>query len=612
MAADAVAEIKARLDIVDVIGGYVSLQRSGREFKALCPFHAEKTPSFTVSQERQAWYCFGCQQGGDLFSFVERIERSSFREALELLAERAGIELEQTGRGGPRGTGGERRRALELNSRAQQYYEHVLWATPAGGAGRDLLQARGVGEELARTFGVGFAPSGGAVGDALVRYLTARGGAQPAELVAAGLAQAQRGAMRDRFRHRLLFPIRDERGATVGFGGRALGDAVPKYLNTPDTAAYHKSRSIFGIDLARTAIERERCVVVVEGYFDVLAAHAAGVEHTVASSGTALAREQVRALGRYAPTVVLCFDGDTAGRAAASRAVDVVAAEGLQARICVLPEGVKDPDDLVRRDASAFAAMVASAPPEWQVLLDAALAAGEGGSLDARRAAAERAVAVLLRIPEAATRDLYLQQAARRLDITTTSLAQDVARARRQTTPRPAPLALPPPPPAAADATSAEESDAEATLAPPPQWEANLGGIVVRRPDAARRLTASLGLSVDELTHPSVRRMIELAASGDGTAFPLHQLSPVDQPLAARLMVLDLPELEDDEALERAMRDCVRYVHEATAVRSAAAIQRELQEAKDAGRDDEVRVLAARLAELAAEAPHLRRTLAAR
>ena len=177
MAVDAVAEIKARLDIVEVVGGYLTLQRSGREFKGLCPFHAEKTPSFTVSQERQFWYCFGCQQGGDLFGFVERIERADFRQALELLADRAGVELESTQGGPARGAARDRRRALELNARAQQYYEHVLWSTPAGAPGRALLEERGVAEALARRFGIGFAPAGGAAGDALVRYLTTRGGA---------------------------------------------------------------------------------------------------------------------------------------------------------------------------------------------------------------------------------------------------------------------------------------------------------------------------------------------------------------------------------------------------------------------------------------------------
>ena len=610
MAGDAVAEIKARLDIIDVIGGYVSLQRSGREFKALCPFHAEKTPSFTVSQERQAWYCFGCQEGGDLFSFVEKIERTDFRQALELLADRAGVELEQRGPAGGRGSGRERRRSLELNAKAQAYYEHVLWNTDAGRPGRDLLAARRVDEPLARLFGVGFAPAGGVAGDALVRYLSSRG-ASVEELVTAGLAQAQRGTTRDRFRHRLLFPIRDERAETVGFGGRALGDAMPKYLNTSDTSAYRKSQSIFGIDLARKAIEREHTAVVVEGYFDVIAAHSAGVEHVIASSGTALTREQVRILSRYASTLVLCFDGDNAGRNAASKAVDVIAAEGLQARICVLPAGVKDPDEMVRSDPSGFAALIAEAPLEWEVLLDDALAGGEGGSIEARRAAAERAVALLVRIPEAATRDLYLQQAARRLDVSTGSLAQDVAKARKQTPGRPASVVVAAPTVPADDTAQGADDDAEPAPTPP-EWEAHIGGIVVHRPDTAATLINVVGLRLDELTSAAVRRLIELAVSAADSQIALYRLSASDRSLAARLLVRDVPELSDDEALERAMRDCVAKVHESTVLRSLAVIRRELQEAKEAGRDDDVRVLAARLAELAAEAPHLRHTLAAR
>ena len=609
MAVDAVAEIKARLDIIDVIGGYVSLQRSGREFKALCPFHAEKTPSFTVSQERQAWYCFGCQEGGDLFSFVEKIERTDFRQALELLADRAGVELEP--RGGGRGSGRERRRSLELNAKAQAYYEHVLWNTDAGAPGRELLAGRRIGEPLARLFGVGFAPAGGVAGDALVRYLSSRG-AGVDELVAAGLAQAQRGTTRDRFRHRLLFPIRDERGETLGFGGRALGDAMPKYLNTSDTSAYRKSQSIFGIDLARKAIEREHTAVVVEGYFDVIASHAAGVEHVIASSGTALTREQVKMLSRYASTLVLCFDGDGAGRSAASKAVDVIAAEGLQSRICLLPAGVKDPDEMVRSDPQGFAALIAEAPLEWEVLLNDALAGGEGGSIEARRAAAERAVALLVRIPEAATRDLYLQQAARRLDVSTRSLAQDVAKARKQTPGRPAPLVVTAPATVPVDDAS-QGGEEDAVPAPaPPEWEAHIGGIVVHRPDMAATLINTVGLRLDELTSPAVRRLIELAMTAADSQIPLYRLSASDRSLAARLLVRDVPELSDDEALQRAMRDCVGKVHESTVMRSLAVIRRELQEAKEAGRDDDVRVLATRLAELAAEAPHLRQTLAAR
>ncbi len=613
MPTDAAAEVKARLDIVEVIGGYVALQRSGRGFKGLCPFHAEKTPSFTVSQERQAWYCHGCSQGGDVYTFIEQVERVGFRQALEMLAERAGVELEQAATAGERGRARRRRRTLELNERAQAYYSHVLWATAAGAAGRALLGERAVSEEAARRFGTGFAPAGGVGGDALMRYLATRG-ATVEEMVDAGLALPARGGQaRDRFRNRLLFPIRDERGATLGFGGRGMGDAVPKYLNTADTAVYRKSSVLFGLDLARAAITREHAALVVEGYFDVIAAHAAGIEHVVASSGTALTREQVRILSRYASTLTLCFDGDNAGRAAASRAVDVVAAEGLTARICVLPAGVKDPDEMVRGDAPAFAAMVAAAPPEWQVLLDAALGDAEGGSVDARRAAAERCIALLARIPEAATRDLYAQQAARRLDITAQSLTSDVARVLREGR-RALPRVVLPPPAARPDEAESAPDPGEGI--PMPQWEVYLGSIVVHRPSLARVLTGALGLDVAELTHPTVQQLLRVALALDGgDMFPVHRLSPADQRRAAELMVRDIPELSldaDPALLERALRDCVRRVREESVLRSLATIKQELRRAKEDGREEEVQLLAARVTQLAAETHRLRGTLAPR
>ncbi len=416
MTTDARAEIKARLDILDVIGGHVSLHRSGTQHVGLCPFHAERTPSFSVSQQRQAWYCHGCHEGGDIFTFVEKIEQVDFPRALELLAERAGVELEKDRRGGGRGAG--RRRAIELNERAAKFYEYVLWTLPAGEAGRRLLTERGVDEALARRFRVGFAPQGGQAGDALSRYLVGRGGASLAEVAAAGLAG--RGG-RDLFRHRLVFPISDERGQVLGFGGRALGDAIPKYLNTPETGAYHKSTALFGLDQARPALRERRVAVVVEGYFDVLAAHAAGVAHVVASSGTALTREQVRIIARHADQVVLCFDGDAAGTRAADTAVDLCAAERLPARIAVMPPEFKDPDEMVRSDPAAFAATISGAEPEWHVLLLRATA-GTGGGVDERRRAGERVAALLRRIPDENTRELYAREGAQRLEVSASSL----------------------------------------------------------------------------------------------------------------------------------------------------------------------------------------------
>jgi DNA primase len=611
MPTDAVTEIKARLDIVEVVSQYIRLQRSGRRLVGLCPFHAERTPSFGVSQERQAWYCFGCQEGGDLISFVEKIEHLDFLGALELLAERAGVELDR-GRGRERRQSSERRRqALELNARAQAFYEQVLWGTPTGQPGRALLAERGVGEELARRFGVGFAPAGGAGADALVRYLVARHVAAPADVAAAGLAhEAERGGRtRDRFRHRLVFPIRDERGAVVAFGGRAIGDAVPKYLNSPGTALYDKSVALFGIDVARPALAAAQVAVVVEGYFDVLAAHAAGVANTMASSGTALTREQVRLLARHARSVVLCFDGDTAGQAAASRAVDVIAAEGLDGRICVLPEGAKDPDELVRRDPAAFAACIAAAEPEWQVLLDRAIGDAEGGSVEVRRQAVEKAVALLARIPEAATRTLYVQRAARRLDVAPAALSSDVERARG--TPRGAAvrvvLASVPP---AADQGSEGSADALGGK-PPPSWEVYLGRIAVQRPELVGGLAARHGLRVDELGHPGVGRIMAAAlALPPAAAFPLETLSPGDRALATRHLYRPVPELEDDpeepDRLERAMFDCVRGVRMAALERQLLDVRREKRRAADDGRNADADRLAEQLQELSVARQRLR------
>jgi DNA primase len=612
MAGDAVAEVKSRLDLIEVIGGYVTLHRAGRELTGLCPFHAEKTPSFTVSPERQVWYCHGCHEGGDLFKFIEQIERIDFRQALEMLADRAGVELE-SGPRAARGAGRRRRRSIELNGKAQAYYQHVLWATPAGEPGRALLRDRGVDETLARQFGVGFAPAGGAGEDALARYLTGKGGATVEELVEAGLVHPQqRGRTRDRFRDRLVFPIRDERAEVLGFGARALGDAKPKYLNSPDSAAYHKSSAIFGLDLARSAIAREHAAVIVEGYFDVIAAHAAGVQHTVASSGTALTREQVHSLGRIAETLILCFDGDDAGRAAATRAVDVIAAEAVQARICRLPAGAKDPDELVRSDPAAFGRVVADSPPAWQVLLDAALGPGEGGSVDARRAAAERAVSVLARIPEATTRELYLQQAARRLDIGARSLTTDLARSLRDGVRRPPRIVVAAPAEPASGAV--EEPEPVEADEPMPKWEEQLARVVLIRPELAAALRADSGLGPDEFTNLTARRIYD-AASTDPSGFTLRRLSGGDQRRAAGLLVREVPEFADEadpQAIKQLMSDCLRLIHEESVRRALVSISTEMHRARDEGRTEDADALAAKLSRLAADAPHLRRSVAVR
>jgi DNA primase len=569
--ADDAAEVRARVDILEVIGGYVALHRSGRQHLGLCPFHAEKTPSFSVSQEKQAFYCHGCQESGDVISFVEKIEHVDFPRALEILAERAGIELRRDPQGAARGA--RRRRALELNALAARYFEYVLWNLPAGEPGRRLLGERGVAEALARRFRVGFAPAGGAGGDGLLRYLVAAHGATAGEAVQAGLAT--RGG-RDLFRNRLVFPIADERGQVLGFGGRALGDAVPKYLNTPETELYRKSTALFGLDQARETLRASRVAVVVEGYFDVIAAHAAGVTGAVASSGTALTREQVRILARHADRVVLCFDGDQAGRRAASRAAELCAADSLPARITVMPPGVKDPDEMVRRDPAGFAALVAGAAPEWQVLLDWAM--GEvGTAAEDRRLAGDRAVGVLAAIPDPGVREPYVREAMRRLELWEGSdfpakvAAAVAARSRR---PAPPPIDRPAPP---REPGGGEE--AALSGPPPPSWEEYLGVYAVQQPALARLMIEEMGLALDDLASPAIRRLLGAAAATPaGAGFPLDAVSAADRRLAARLAVREVPELgpaPDPVALQRAISDCVARV------RSAARRSREQQEIRE-------------------------------
>ena len=604
MTADPVQEIKSRVDIIDVVAEHVRLQRSGRSHKGLCPFHSERTPSFHVDQERQAWYCFGCSEGGDVFTFVQRIDHLDFRQALHLLAERAGVEIEMAA--GARENARRRRKSTELHAIAQKYYEYVLWSTESGAPGRSLLVARGVPEELARGFGVGFAPAGGQRGDSLAMYLLRRHGARPDELVEAGLVHPPRGGgLRDRFRDRLVFPIHDDRGHTIAFGGRAMADGGPKYLNTPATEVYDKSAALFGLDLARAAISAGGRAVLVEGYFDVLAAHRAGVPETVASSGTALTAHHVKLLGRLARVLVLCFDGDDAGRAATRKAVDLVATEGLECRICLLPEGVKDPDELARADPDGFRTLVDAAPREWQVLLDAALEDVESGSVDQRQEGARRAVELLARIPQATTRDLYAQQAAHRLNIDVGALTRDIegrtAADRGRPAAVPARIQLAPPP----VVDTAEEPPA-ALLPPPPPWEARLAAIALQRGATVGAQTA-LPEFAASLADPRVREILEVAAAGED-GLPLHRLSGAAQALAAGLLMRELPELADadPELLGRSIADCILRTREAAIARRIGVIRRDRQRARDNGQDDDAERLAVALHELVGERHRLR------
>lgn len=357
------AELRSAADIVEVIGEHTRLKKAGRSWKGLCPFHNERTPSLTVDREKGLYHCFGCGAGGDVIHFVRQIDRLDFPEAIESLAARFGISIPKRARG-PRDD--RRERLLEGVSAAHRFYAAEL-AKP-GNRSAEYLASRGVAESLWRRLALGHAPDSW---DALSRALS---GAFPEPLlVEAGLLQPRqegKGAY-DRFRDRLLFVVKDDRGRPVGFGGRALSPAAePKYLNSPESPLFQKKRLLYGLSDARDAMRRKERVVLVEGYFDHLALVEAGIEETVASMGTALTSEQAEKLHRLTPRIVLCYDGDAAGRSATSAALQHVLAQGCVATVAKLPRG-SDPHDVLRQEGpAALAARIEGAPDYLTWLLE--------------------------------------------------------------------------------------------------------------------------------------------------------------------------------------------------------------------------------------------------
>lgn len=377
--------VRDAIDFVELVGTRTELRRAGpRSYEGLCPFHDERTPSFSVEPMEKVYYCFGCQASGDVFTFVQETEGVDFKGALELLADRAGIEL-QLEREDPKEAQrrARRERLLELLSRTASYYERYLWDSGEAAHARDYLQERGLGETVLKEFRVGYAPS------AWDRVLLAsrRGGFSEAELYETGLAQRsqERQGLYDRFRARIMFPLADMRGRVLGFGARAMREGQrPKYLNTSDNDVYHKGRHLYGGDLARVAAAKAGEVIVCEGYTDVIALHQGGFKNAVGLMGTALTDEQVGELGRMAQTVLLALDADSAGQEAMLKASRLAARRKLELRVVELPAGA-DPAELVQRDgAEAFGRAVQKAVPFVRFRVERVLANGDDSSPEGR------------------------------------------------------------------------------------------------------------------------------------------------------------------------------------------------------------------------------------
>ena len=418
-------EVRRRADIVSLIGEYVTLRKAGRNFLGLCPFHQEKTPSFTVSPDKQMFYCYGCSEGGDVFSFLMKLNHLTFPEALRQLAGKVGVVIPEktlSREEKERYTLAEKiRRVNELSA---VFYAGAL-QSPAGAEAREYLRKRGIGEEAVRTFRLGFAPDGWR---ALLDHLGRKG--VPAELAEqAGLLVPRSGEAKghyDRFRGRLMIPIEDIDGHVIAFGGRVIGAGQPKYMNSPESPVYIKGDNLYALARTREAIREKGFAILVEGYFDLIALWNAGIPNVVATLGTALTRAQVDLLRRYTPRVAAVFDPDEAGRKALARSLELFLAGDIHARAVILPDG-QDPDLFVRtRGREKMEELLAGASPMAEYYIERIL--GGRGTLEEDRDKLREAVAFIARIGDAVERNLFVKKVAQALNVDEDVLKKEVQR----------------------------------------------------------------------------------------------------------------------------------------------------------------------------------------
>jgi len=565
-------ELLQRADIVQIVSARVPLTKAGREYKARCPFHSEKTPSFTLSPHKGFYHCFGCGAHGNALGFLMEFDRLEFPVAVEQLAELVGLEMPAADGKGP---------VLEPLFRvleaAAGYFRQALREHPPA---IEYLKKRAVAGETARDFGLGYAPAG------WDRLLGALGSseADQKDLLAAGLiAERDSGGYYDRFRDRIMFPIRDSRGRVIGFGGRLMAAGEPKYLNSPETAVFHKGRELYGLYEARQALRTLEQLLVVEGYMDVIGLAAHGIHNAVGTLGTATTSEHLRRLFGSCQEIIFCFDGDRAGRDAAWRALQIALPElrdGRQIRFLLLPEG-QDPDSIVRSEgAGAFRERISNALPLSEFLLDRLCEAADLGNIDGRARVAEQARPLLARLPEGVYRELLVERLGERIGLAGDRLA---------------------------GLLGLQPENPPARAAPPRAQREGQRGSMVRQaiclilhfPAIAAELSPPPGLAGLDIKGMSLLLELLATAAAKPDMRPATLLERFrDRPEGAHLAgLLATPPLVDEDGARQELADCLDKLHIASQQKRAAALlARAGLTSLDAAEREELRALQAVLA----------------
>jgi DNA primase len=579
--------VRDAVDFVELVSARTELRRAGpTRYEGLCPFHDERTPSFGIDPQQKVYYCFGCQASGDVFTFVRETEGVDFKGALELLAERCGVELEREAEDPAEAERRRRReRLLELLDRTASYYQRVLWESSEAGAAREYLAGRGLSEQALREFRVGYAPS------AWDRVLLAsrRGGFSEAELYATGLAQRseRNGQPYDRFRGRIMFPLADLRGKVLGFGARAMREEQrPKYLNTSDNEIYHKGRHLYGADLARAHAAKAGRVILCEGYTDVIALHQAGLRNAVGLMGTALTEEQVGELGRMAQTVLLALDADSAGQEAMLKAYRLAARRKLELRVIELPAGA-DPAELVQREGpEALAGAVERSAPFVRFRVERVLASEDPGTPEGRDRMIAELRAIFATLPPSAMRLELTQLVSDRLDLPGT-LAEQLL-----TSAAPRPRSTAGAAPAAESAPERSQVRAARVLSARERAERAFLAQCIAMPEEGRRALAEV--DVEALFASALLRRAAAHLREQDLEQPLRGVEGEDEELIGLLaeLVVEAGSWEEEEGEPQTVRLQVQRLQ-----LELAAIEREIRRAR--GREGcDVSALARRRAEV--------------
>ena len=538
--------IRAKLDIVELVSEYVpGLSRAGRNMKGRCPFHQERTPSFIVSPERQTYHCFGCGEGGDVFSFVMKLEGLGFMEAVEKLAERTGVALVSQEALGPEHK--ERLKLKEVLEFASQHYHDVLLKDPAGEPARRYLASRFVSAGSVEAFRLGFAPR-----QSSLIASAAKKGYNADLLVKAGLAASRDGRLREYFFDRVLFPIRDAKGAVVAFGGRTMGDGQPKYLNSPETPLFSKGRVLYGLAEGDGSVRRARHALLMEGYMDVIAAHQHGLKTACAALGTALTQDHAALLKRYTGSATIVFDADSAGLNAAVRGAEILLAAGLGVRIATVPSG-KDPDEhLHAHGREAFEVQCLGQAVDLVEFKTRLLLSREPKPLspEAKASIAKQVLATISQCPDDVLKDEWLKRLAKALEVSPDALRREGGKM---------PQAAKPASPSAAQSDAAPGGASLSRRPSPPAsgnalpaGERQLLEVLCKKPELCKQARQ------EDFTNPLAGKILGVLVSlepwqGDWPARLIEAFEPQERPAVSRLLVSELdstPEIAAD-ALER-------------------------------------------------------------